>query len=210
MKCTLAALSTSLMLLAAPASAVTIAFEDDFSGYGSTTVLNAEDSVFGGNWKTTSGTVDYLAEGSDFDGLCPDGTNCVDLDGSTGDAGVFETVQTFGAGVYNLLFQISGNNRGAADDLVTITFGNLVHIFSIASGAVASQADFGSLFFGITVTTPTTLSFANAGGDNIGAILKTVVVENAPAPVPVPAAGWLLALGLGALAMMRRQKLSAV
>jgi hypothetical protein len=86
-----------------------------------------------------------------------------------------------------------------------------VQSITLAFNQVASQASFGSAFLRINVAGPTTLSFANAGGDNIGIILKSVVIENAdvPAPIPVPAAGGLLALGLGAMAALRRRKAKA-
>ena len=206
MKFLLPAFVASSLLAAVPASAVTIAFQDDFSSYGSSTVTNAPDALFNGVWTTTSGTVDYLAAGSAFDELCPSGQNCIDLDGSTGAGGVFQTVQAFGAGLYNVLFQISGNNRGGSDT-VTISFGGVVQSISLAFNQVASQASFGSAFLGINVAGSTTLSFANAGGDNIGIILKNVTIENADlAPVPVPAAGGLLLAALGAVAALRRRK----
>jgi hypothetical protein len=210
MKNILKAVGLAFVLSAATsAGAATIVFEEDFSGYGSNTVLNAGNGVFGGNWKTTNGTVDFIAAGSAFGSLCSNGGNCVDLDGSTGDAGVFETARTFGAGLYNVLFQIAGNNRFGSD-VVTISFGGVVRSITLAFNQVASQADFGDDFLGITVTGGTTLSFSNAGGDNIGILLKTIVIENSPATVPVPAAGGLLLVAMGAMAALRRRKPASV
>jgi hypothetical protein len=192
---------------AAPAGASVI-FMDDFSGYGSTETLNAPDSLFSPNWTTTNGTVDYLTAGSFWGNqLCSGGGNCVDLDGSTGQAGLFSTTTVFAQGVYNLLFQMVGSGRGTTET-VTITLGSFSKTFDIASSEALSQASFGNDFFHIHVGAGgSVLSFQNSGGDNIGAILKTVVVETAA--VPVPAAGGLMMLGLAGLAALRRRKATA-
>ncbi len=202
------ALVTSFFLAvvsAAPLSAAPVVlFTDDFSSYGPGDILNADDSVFGGNWSVTNGSVDYLAPPGGFSALCSGQTNCVDLDGSTGASGLFQTVQSFSNGVFDVLFQISGNNRGG-DDTVTITFGSIVRTITLAYNQVANQDDFGSDFSGISVGAGgTTLSFQNHGGDNVGIILKSATVQTAA--VPVPAAGGLMALGLAGLAALRRRK----
>ena len=194
------------VVTAAPLSAAPVVlFTDDFSSYGPGDTLNAGDSVFGGNWSTTNGTVDYLARpGYWGNRLCSGQSHCVDLDGSTGQSGLFQTVQSFSNGVFDVLFQISGNNRGG-DDTVTITFGSIVRTITLAYNQVANQDDFGSDFSGISVGAGgTTLSFQNHGGDNVGIILKSATVQTAA--VPVPAAGGLMALGLAGLAALRRRK----
>lgn len=197
--------TTAFLALAAAAPAgASVVFLDDFSGYGSTQQLNAPDSLFSPNWTTTGGTVDYLTSGGSFGYLCSGGGNCIDLDGSTGHAGLFATTKVFAEGVYNLLFQMVGSGRGT-DETVTISLGDLVKTFTIGSSEALSQASFGTDFFNIHVGAGgSVLSFQNSGGDNIGAILKTVVVETAA--VPVPAAGGLMMLGLAGLAALRRRK----
>lgn len=207
---TAAALVTTLMT-AAPAAAVTIAFQDDFSSYGTATALNAADSVFGGNWTTTSGTVDYLAAGSGFSGLCSGGGNCVDLDGSTLNGGTFQTTQVFANGIFNVLFQFTGSNReGSPSDSMTVSFGGVIGTVVKAFNQVGSQTDFGVMFSNIAVgALGTTLSFTDNGSDNQGMILKNVTVEQVAA-VPVPAAGGLLILAIGGLAALRRRKAALV
>lgn len=201
--------TASFLALAAalPANA-SVVFQEDFSGYGSAEILNAADSVFAPNWNTTGGTVDYLTSGG-YHGssLCSGGGNCVDLDGSTGQSGLFATTTVFAQGVYNLLFQMVGSGRGTTET-VTITLGSFTKTFSITSSEALSQASFGTDFMNISVGAGgSVLSFQNAGGDNIGAILKTVVVETAA--VPVPAAGGLMLLGLAGLGALRRRKAQA-
>lgn len=171
-------------------------FSDSFN-YGSNLALNAQDSLFAGNWATTDGTVDYLSPPpAQFSELCRGTAGCIDLDGSTGNAGVFSTVQSFAAGWYSLAIELFGNGRSAAADDVTITLGSWTTTLSnILSGADAS----GTFIFS---TTGGVLSFANAGGDNQGAILSSVSL----AAVPVPAAGLMLMAGLAGLGALRRRK----
>ena len=204
-----AASLATLIMTSLPAAAVTIAFQDDFSSYGTTSVLNAPDGTFGGNWTTTGGTVDYLAAGSDFSALCPTGTNCVDLDGSTFVGGTFQTTKVFKNGTFNVLFSFSGSNRPDSPvDSMIVSFGGVVGSVIKTFNMVGNQTDFGVMFNNIYVgSAGTVLSFADGtvgGSDNQGFLLKNVTVELAA--VPVPAAGGLLALALGGLAALRRRK----
>lgn len=198
------ALAVALMLGAVvPASSATV-FSEEFA-YGANTVLNATDPLFGGNWNVTGGTVDYLAEGSGFGGLCLGFPGCVDLDGSTNMAGKFSTTMVFGPGIYNLRFQVAGSNRGTTET-VTITLGGLSFDVTLGSGDVAFHGSFGTVFQNIVVGAGgSVLSFQNHGGDNVGIILKSVFVDQVAA-VPVPAAGGMLVAGLGGLAALRRRK----
>lgn len=190
-----------LAVVPASTASAAVVFADDFSSYGSSTALNASDSLFGGAWATTGGTVDYLAPPpASFSELCRGFGSCIDLDGSTGDAGVFSTIQSFAAGTYALTIQLFGSLRGSTES-VTISMGDWsTTIAGIASGADASGV------FNFT-TTGGVLSFANAGGDNVGAILSNVSLASTDvAPVPLPAGGLLLLAGLGGLAALRRRK----
>jgi hypothetical protein len=180
--------------LASAASASTIVLQDDFN-YGSTTQLSISTNFLAPNW-TASPTIDYLATGSSFGGLCQNTGGCLDLDGSSNNAGVLSSVVSFAAGTYDLAFQMFGNGRGAASDSVTITLGSYTLVLSnIASGDDVSQ----TVHF---TTTGGNLSFANAGGDNVGAILSSVTLT----AVPLPAGGLLLLGGLGGLTALRRRK----
>ncbi len=186
--------AAALSVAAIGNASASVVFEDQFN-YGSALGLNADNSVFGGIWETTDGTVDYLAgPPAAYNELCRSTAGCVDLDGSTGNAGVFSTVRAFEGGTYELSVQLFGNGRGGSDT-VTISLGTWSRTLVIGSGDDASQT------FSFT-TSGGVLRFDNSGGDNVGAILSSVSL----AAVPVPAGGLLLMGALGGLAMLRRRK----
>lgn len=185
---------TAFSALSAGTAHAAVVFQDDFSSYGPTTQLNADSAFFGGNWAVNGGTVDYLVSGSSFGQYCVGGGSCIDLDGSTNNAGLFSSV-VFGAGSYTLDISLFGNQRGGTED-VTISLGswsttiNQIGTFADASGSWSFSTSGGAL------------SFQNAGGDNIGAILSNVTLSAIPLPAGLP----LLAAGLGALGLLRRRK----
>jgi hypothetical protein len=202
-------LFAAVILAAAPAAHAVTVLEDDFTSYNPTTQTNAPDDLFDGVWETVDGTVDYLRLGSSFGNLCRGEVACVDLDGSSGNAGVFRTVQSFAPGEYKLSFEIFGSSRGDTNE-VTVSLGGLNLVQSIASAEDWIVADVLATIGGAG----SKLSFSNAGGDNLGALLnwvKLVRVEDGgggPAPIPLPAAAPLLIGGVGliGLAGWRRRR----
>ncbi|MGR3662645.1 MAG: VPLPA-CTERM sorting domain-containing protein [Paracoccaceae bacterium] len=187
----------ALVVSAGMSLAGTVVLQDDFSSYGPTTVVKAPNSLFGGAWSTTSGTIDYLTQSGAWAGLCVGGGHCIDLDGSTGNAGIF-SAGTFAAGSYQLDLSLFGSGRGTTES-VTVSLGS----WSITISPITSAQDAsGSWSF---YTSGGALSFANAGGDNVGAILSSVTLS----AVPIPATGLLLFGALGGLGLARRRRKTA-
>jgi hypothetical protein len=142
------------------------------------------------NWDVAGGgTVDLIgSSGYDY---YPGNGHYVDLDGSSRKSGVLTTKSAFAAGQYQLSFKLGGSKAGS--ESVIVSLGNLNEVFTIASDDALNT--FTRL---VSVASPGTLSFANAGGDNVGAILDDVNVSAVPVPTPVLIPS-LIGLGMGAL-----------
>lgn len=145
-------------------------FADDFDAEnGGVGALNHTGFA---NWAVTDGTVDLIGNG--FFDFYPGNGLYVDLDGSTADAGVLTTTMTFALpeGSYELSFDLGGSQRGDSND-VTVTLGGL-YTDTLTRASADPLAG-----VSVPVVVPAggalvTLSFENAGGDNVGAILDNV------------------------------------
>jgi len=135
---------------------------------------------------------------------CAGGTGkCVDLDGSTSNAGVFSsTALTLAAGNYTLSFDISGNQRNSADDSMEISLGGFLN----ETFSRASNANWETIVRTFTVASNTTdsITFNHAGGDNIGIMLDNVSLTTTSVDEPATLA--LLGLGLLGLGAVRRKQ----
>src|SRR4051812_45376308 len=128
MRSVLAAMAA--LAIATPAAAATTIFTDNF--------VNA---AYGGDvppagWTVTDGTVENLGPGF-FDYLCTGAGSadqyCVDLDGSTGNAGVMSRAFNLVGGVtYAANFSLGGSQRGDINS-VTVNFGGASATYSLAS-----------------------------------------------------------------------------
>ena len=198
-------------LVAGPtlANAATV-FTDNFNGVSSS--LNTAPA----GWQVVSGTgtVDTIANGG-FGIICLGATGgCVDLDGSSSNAGYLRTTATFGfssGGDYSLTAYLSGNQRGGSSD--SLNFGisdGSSNLCSTAVSGVAPSAPFAqyTCFFTAASSFSGFIFFDHAGGDNIGMILDDVRLESRGNGTSVPEPGSLVLLGLGlaGLGLSRRRK----
>ncbi|NOX10125.1 MAG: PEP-CTERM sorting domain-containing protein [Gammaproteobacteria bacterium] len=190
---------TLLCMVSTSSFSATVIFSDGFegeSGYG----LNY--SSFN-NWDITSGSVDLINQGS-YSLSCVGNTGrCVDLDGSSNQAGTFSTKQTFNLspGTYELSFALSGNQRNSSLDVVDVSMSSLFSTQISKNGFDPYE-----LFsFIITVNSPTStgITFTHQGVDNLGMMLDDVQLVST---VPVPGAVWLLGSGLITLFGLSRRR----
>lgn len=190
--------TAACLAMAAPASAAV--FADDFEAY----TVGLNQTAFGANWTVTSGSVDLVGPGL-FGGLCNVGSKCVDLDGSTSDAGVFASLalNLTGGVTYTANYDLAANRRGGTDFL-TVMFGSASANYTLVSVSGSDPFTTQSLSFTPGSTGTYNLSFSAAGGDNVGPLLDNVTIS---AAVPEPATWAMMILGFGAAgAVMRRRR----
>jgi hypothetical protein len=190
------------------AAALAIPSSDNFNGL--TTQLNTAPP----GWVSVNGTVDSIAKGNPYGITCFNNSKgCVDLDGTTNNAGILETVGTFSllAGhTYELSAEVSGNQRTSTPN--TLEFG-FIHGTTIASplkfttvAGIAENSPFTlfTLFYTPTTNTTARAFFYDVGGTNDqGPILDNVNIQ----AVPLPAAAWLMISGLAALGAVARRRI---
>ncbi|WP_205854166.1 PEPxxWA-CTERM sorting domain-containing protein [Phenylobacterium kunshanense] len=231
MKTQWVAVLAATILSSAGAAHAGIVFSDNFNGEnGGVSALNYAGFA---NFTVSDGTVDLL---NGFPGLSCVSGGCVDLDGSTGNAGTMMTsgLFSFNAGdVVTFSFDLSGNQRNGAQDSFTAGFkfaGVTALDYYSTGGAFGVATPFTNFFTGDINTSAGvasgspfqtyTLSFraasagqtriyiGAAGGDNIGPIVDNVTLSTTA--VPEPSTWAMMLLGFGSLgAILRRRRAPA-
>ena len=199
----------SLALLAAPASAAPIFF-DDFED--DTIALGIDTSLV--NWTVTAGNLDVVGPGTQWALLCADSTQCLDMDGSPGANAAITTKLTFdlGAGSYAFSFDY-GNNRDNNNSLSW----SLDPLFgaTVFSGR-AENKTYTSVLQNFTLDSAVTnvsITFTGGGPESWGGtVLDNVRLESAPTvvggvtTVPEPSSLLLLSMGLATVALRRLRR----
>jgi hypothetical protein len=198
----------TLLSLAFTSANANIIFSDDFDSEApnSGSILNygSFSNPSFANWTVSEGTVDLIANVNQWGISCAGNSGkCVDLDGSTKDAGTLSSKYfTLAAGNYILSFDISGNQRNRKRDTLDFSLAGFVNETIRLKGT----KDFRTLSFFFTVGASSygNIVFNHRGKDNIGMILDNVSVTE----VNAPGALALLGLGLTGLAVRRRKQKS--
>lgn len=192
-------LAASGLLALPPAASATVVFFDSFD----TEALELNTTL--DNWTVTNGTIDVVGLIT-YPTLCaggPSPTACVDLDGSSSDAGTITHTQAVAAGDYRLSYWLRGNarpeypTRGPDTVVITLDTSNGGHTLPYDE----PWTEYSLLLTGYAGGN-LSIVFDHAGGDNVGLLLDDVKLE----AVPEPGTLLLLGSGISALALRRRRK----
>ena len=196
----------SLALLAAPAAAAPIFF-DDFED--DAIALGIDTSLV--NWMVTAGNLDVVGPNTQWAPLCADGSQCVDMDGSPGANAAITTKSTFdlGAGSYVFSFDY-GNNR---DNNNWLSWSLDPLLGATVSSGVGKNNTYTSVLQNFTLDSAVTnvsITFTGGGIESWGGtVLDNVRLEASPTvvggvtTVPEPSSLLLLSMGLATVALRR-------
>ncbi len=202
-------ISAAILTLICTSANAGLIFSDNFdleAGGAGNSELNYNNFS---QWSVTDGTVDVVSNTNGWGITCTGGAGkCVDLDGSSSNAGTFSSHSiTLAAGEYTLSFDISGNQRNSVNDAMGVSLGGFFSEDFNRVGSVGWETIVRT--FTVNSETTSSITFNHAGGDNIGIMLDNVSLVSGSAnstSIDEPAPLALLLLGVLGIAATRRKQ----
>ncbi len=209
-----------LWCLAASSAQASLLFEDNFDAdaLANGTVINVPELL---QWTIDQGSVDLLVSG-DFDVTCFGGAGgCVDLDGTTRDAGRMISREIFSivaGSSYHLFAGHSGTGRvgiGGTIEEFIVQLVDAVTLVAIEESRITDIAPDQGFVDGEIVFTPgasfnARIALVGVGGDNFGPIIDNVKFCTNGAcgaqAIDTPSAALLLLLGLASFRFSHRAR----
>lgn len=194
-----------LLLGSVSAASAGVILSDTFESYGVTTIAVVPSGSGFGPWSVTWGSVDLLYNAPGLS--CYQGSGCIDMDGSTGAAGTIEASFPYSAGnLYTLSFYYSGNQRGGADDTMSVMLG--FQGIVLANVPWNQPWTLAQLTFSPSGSGTGLVRFTHMGGDNVGLLLDqiTLTETSLASPVPEPSPLGLVVIGLALLVAAGRAR----
>ncbi|MEO1687720.1 MAG: hypothetical protein AAFU61_07430 [Pseudomonadota bacterium] len=172
----LAPAASTLLWSATPAAAPTLPDEDVTSCKPQ---LDAPDAAFGGVWETAGFAIETVDIIGGPGGLCVTAPVCIDLDGSSSNAGVVRTVEAVEAVDPLPSFFLFGNGRSGLDDLRAV-FGDDER----TRPGIGPQADIGGIRNVAAGPGGSRRSFEALSADTVGPIPHSVRATPVTPPTP--------------------------
>ncbi|HWY61792.1 MAG TPA: PEPxxWA-CTERM sorting domain-containing protein [Rhizomicrobium sp.] len=204
MKICLALTASALTVLGLSAANAAIVLSDNFDS-DNVTLNWVGDTIFVPPNAPVLGmpSVDLVGAADGFASLAFDNGVSVDLAGSTGVAGILQSVATLAAGDYTVTFLLAGNLRGAVNKTTQVGIGS-----QFVTITPVSNSQGYTLYTENFTNASGRVTFRDIGGtDDQGNLLDNIVVSTGvTAGVPEPATWAMMLAGFGVIGFVVRRK----
>ena len=126
------------------------------------------------NWDVESGYVDVIGTYNHPYIGCNGSVGCVDIDGSSSQAGVLASKQTYEGGVYSISFDIAGSQRSlfSLEDSLTVAFGDYEETITLRY-----DENWQTVSRIVNISNASKFRFVGHGSDRVGLLIDNVAIR---------------------------------